>query len=270
MSLAFPARAAPVWAIGLGISAAAHAAVLAAFLAQPVAPPPAEAGLKGREFIDLADVDMILAAPETDLAKGEAAADSAAQLDSPEQTEPARAANDPMLAQIPDPVTDPDLQFRISTPDDPIEAEKEATEVATEVQEQEHTEFAPPATAASPEPSAGDQAQSSSTEAEIGLSDEDTARIEDWQKAIVLALAAAKTYPGAARQARAEGKVILGFSLDSYGRVVARSVLESSGHPVLDRAALALIDGLARLPAPPAAMGPGPFPMRVPIAYSVR
>lgn len=270
MSLAFPARAAPVWGIGLALSAAAHAAVLAAFLTQPVAPPPTEAGLKGREFIDLADVDMILAAPDTDLAEGEAAADSAAQMDSPEQTEPAKAANDPMLAQIPDPVTDPELQFRISTPDEPVEAEKEATEVATDVQEQEHTEFAPPSSAASPAPSAGDQAQSSSTEAEIGLSDEDKARIEDWQKAIVLALAAAKTYPKAARQARVEGKVILEFTLDSYGRVVGRSVQDSSGHAVLDRAALALIDGLTRLPAPPTAMGPGPFPMRVPIVYSVK
>ncbi|MCL7465309.1 energy transducer TonB [Phaeovulum sp. NW3] len=270
MSLAFPARAAPVWTIGLAVSAAAHAAVLAAFLAQPVAPPPAEAGLKGREFIDLADVDMILAAPETDLAQGEAATDSAAQMDSPEKTEPARAANDPILAQIPDPVADPELQFRISTPDDPVEAKKDATEVATEVQDKTHTEFAPPSTAASPAPSAGDQPQSGSTEAELGLSDEDRARIEDWQKAIVLALAAAKTYPKAARNARTEGKVILGFSLDSYGRVVARSVLERSGHPVLDQAALALIDGLAGLPAPPAAMGPGPFPMRVPIVYSVK
>ncbi|MDO5703737.1 MAG: TonB family protein [Paracoccus sp. (in: a-proteobacteria)] len=270
MSLAFPTSLGPGWMAGLAFSAAAHVAVLSAFLAQPIASALPETGLKGREFIDLADIEMILAAPDTDLTEGDMAADSAAQIDSPEMTEPAKAANDPMLAQIPDPVTDPELQFRISNPDEPAEAEADATEIATEVQEEEQTEAALPSVAASPAPSAGEAAQSSSTEAEIGLGDEDKAQIEEWQKSVVLALAAAKSYPKAARKARAEGKVVVEFTLDRYGRVMSRAVQESSGYPVLDDAALALVDGLQRLPAPPPSLGPGPFPMRMPISYSVR
>lgn len=271
MSLAFTRRPGRALALGVAISLCAHGAVAAWLLAYPAADQvPQDPGLKGRAFIDLAEVDMLMLAPDTLLTEGDAAADSAAQLDSPEATEAAETARDPLLAQIPYRVDDPELTFRISSPDEPIESDRKATEVATVQQDTAHTEFAPPSAAASPAPSDGTAQQSSATDAEIGLSDAALAQIEQWQKDIVLALAKAKTYPRAARRARAEGKVTLGFTLDGYGRVIARSVEESSGHAVLDEAALALIDQLDRLPAPPAAMGPGPFPMRVPISYSFK
>lgn len=44
-------------------------------------------------------------------------------------------------------------------------------------------------------------------------------------------------YPDAARRQRAEGRVTLQLNVRADGRIAAVAVLESSGHPVLDRAA---------------------------------
>ena len=269
MSLVYPSRRGPTLVLGLGLSLAAHGGLAALWLTRP-APPPVtrdDPGLRGREFIDLAPVEMLLAAPETDLPDGAPAADSAAALDSPEAREQAAAADDPMLAQIPYEVDDPELKFRVANPEE-SEAQDVAEEVPTEMQEEVTDAQATASTAAAPEASAGQDAASGSAEEEIGLSDEARAQITEWQRDLVLALAQAKTYPPAARDARAEGQVVVAFTLDAYGRVVSRAVQESSGWPVLDAAALALVDGFDRLPAPPAAMGPGPFDLRFPISYA--
>lgn len=271
MSLVYRRRPGPALILGVALSLGAHLALGAVWLAGPaVTPPPQDPGLRGREFIDLAPVEMLLAAPQTDLAEGELAQDSAAALDSPAERELAKAADDPLLAQIPFTPPDPDLQFRIGNPLDEDQSDREATEIPTEVQEEYAEAPAAASVAAAPQASAGQDAQSGSAEEEIGLSEEDTARITEWQKDLVLALAQAKTYPQAARKARAEGRVVLAFSLDRYGRIVERAVAEGSGWPVLDRAALDLLDGFDRLPAPPAAMGAGPFPLQVPISYAFK
>ncbi len=271
MSLVFAPRSGFGLMLGVGLSLVAHGGVVAALLARPLpAPMIEERGLKGREFIDLAPVEMLLAAPDTDMAEGDVSQDSAAQTESAEKTEETKASNDPMLAQVPYEVKDPELQFRLANPDEQTDATKEATEIATKVEEQTHTEFAVPTTAASPAASAGQDEQSGSTETEMGLSDDDKAPIENWQKDLVLAIAAAKTYPKAARKARAVGKVVVAFRLDGYGRILSREVVESSGWPVLDKATLAMFDGFDRLPAPPAAMGKGPFDMQVPVSYSLK
>lgn len=271
MSLVFAPRSGFGLMLGVGLSLVAHGGVVAALLARPL---PAqmieERGLKGREFIDLAPVEMLLAAPDTDMAEGDVSQDSAAQTESAEKTEETKASNDPMLAQVPYEVKDLELQFRLANPDEQTDATKEATEIATKVEEQTHTEFAVPTSAASPAASAGQDEQSGSTETEMGLSDDDKAPIENWQKDLVLAIAAAKTYPKAARKARAVGKVVVAFRLDGYGRILSREVVESSGWPVLDKATLAMFDGFDRLPAPPAAMGKGPFDMQVPVSYSLK
>ncbi|MGB0903939.1 MAG: energy transducer TonB, partial [Mangrovicoccus sp.] len=190
-------------------------------------------------------------------------------LDSAEERILAKAVNDPILAQVPYEVDDPELQFRVANPLEEDQGEVEADEIPTEMQEDYNEVLAQASTAAAPAPSAGQDAQSGSEEEEIGLSDEEKARISKWQQDLVLALAQAKTYPKAARKAKAQGKVTVVFTLDSYGRIVTRKVSESSGWPVLDKAALDLLDGFERLPAPPAAMGKGPFDLRFPISYAL-
>lgn len=269
MSLAYPdQKSGGVLWLGLAASLGLHG-LLAVYSLQSSAlvPLPETLGLKGRELIDLAEVEMLMAAPETDLATGAPADESQAALDSPEKTEIAKTSNDPLLAQIPYQVPDPDLQFRLANPDQNPEARTEATEVPTEIKEDPKDKSTTDSTAAAPDASAGQDAASQSDDTDEGLSDEETAAITAWQKSLVLTFAEAKTYPKAARAARMTGEVIVGFTLDRYGRVLKRKVSRSSGHESLDAAALAVVDGFDRLPAPPGSMGQGPFELSIPFNY---
>jgi protein TonB len=60
-----------------------------------------------------------------------------------------------------------------------------------------------------------------------------------------------KQYPRAARQAHIEGVVMLHFVMDAQGKLVSFDIAKSSGRPVLDNEALALIQR-AQLPPLPA------------------
>ncbi len=72
MSLAYPdQKSGGVLWLGLAASLGLHG-LLAVYSLQSSAlvPLPETLGLKGRELIDLAEVEMLMAAPETDLATG--------------------------------------------------------------------------------------------------------------------------------------------------------------------------------------------------------
>ncbi len=59
-------------------------------------------------------------------------------------------------------------------------------------------------------------------------------------------------YPLAARRERLEGVVVLRIRLARDGRILAVRLSRSSGHQMLDTAALASVQGLGSMPAPPA------------------
>lgn len=61
-----------------------------------------------------------------------------------------------------------------------------------------------------------------------------------------------KQYPRAARQAHIQGVVQLHFVMDAQGKVLSFEIAKSSGRPVLDAEALALIQRAQPLPALPA------------------
>jgi len=61
-----------------------------------------------------------------------------------------------------------------------------------------------------------------------------------------------KQYPRAARQAHIEGVVMLHFVMDAQGKVLTAEIAKSSGRPVLDNEALALMQRAQPLPALPA------------------
>jgi len=61
-----------------------------------------------------------------------------------------------------------------------------------------------------------------------------------------------KQYPRSARQAHIEGVVQLHFVMDAQGKVLSFEIAKSSGRPVLDAEALALIQRAQPLPALPA------------------
>jgi len=79
-----------------------------------------------------------------------------------------------------------------------------------------------------------------------------------------------KTYPAEARQARQQGIVIVRFTVDRGGDVSGVSIKRSSGHDLLDRATLDLLQRVAPLPRMPASMQRDSVTLSLPIDYSLR
>ena len=79
-----------------------------------------------------------------------------------------------------------------------------------------------------------------------------------------------KVYPAEARQARQQGVVTVRFTVDRNGGVSAVAIKRSSGHDVLDRATLDLLQRVAPLPRMPASMQRDSITLSLPIDYSLR
>ena len=78
-----------------------------------------------------------------------------------------------------------------------------------------------------------------------------------------------KQYPRAARQARIEGVVMLHFVMQADGKVSSFEIAKSSGRPVLDAEALALIQRAQPLPALPPDFPTPTLDAVVPIQFSL-
>jgi len=78
-----------------------------------------------------------------------------------------------------------------------------------------------------------------------------------------------KQYPRAARQAHIEGVVMLHFVMDADGKVQSFEIAKSSGRPVLDAEALALIQRAQPLPALPADFPTRTLDAIVPIEFAL-
>jgi protein TonB len=77
-------------------------------------------------------------------------------------------------------------------------------------------------------------------------------------------------YPRSAARAGLGGTVLLAITIDAAGHITQVSVDRSSGHEVLDRAALEAVQDLADVPAPPEALAWQTRALRMPIAYALR
>ena len=88
-------------------------------------------------------------------------------------------------------------------------------------------------------------------------------RILDW-------LAQYRTYPLAARRARIEGVVQLRVTLLPDGTLTDARIEHSSGHAILDRAALELLSRAARLPDDFGSARSGEVELQLPIVYRMR
>jgi protein TonB len=91
-----------------------------------------------------------------------------------------------------------------------------------------------------------------------------------WQTSLMRQLQRFKRYPAAAQSRKEEGVVLLSFSLDRSGHVLAHSIARSSGHPDLDNEVMAMIMRADPLPALPASMPQTRIDLTVPIRFSLR
>jgi len=96
-------------------------------------------------------------------------------------------------------------------------------------------------------------------------------RVEpSWQTGLVKHLQQYKRYPSEAQSRGDEGVVLLGFSVDRAGHVLAHQILHSSGHAELDSEVMAMIERAQPLPPFPPSMPEAKLDLTVPIRFSLR
>ncbi len=91
-----------------------------------------------------------------------------------------------------------------------------------------------------------------------------------WQTGLMRQLQRFKRYPASAHSHKEEGVVLLSFSLDRSGHVLAHSIARSSGFPDLDDEVMAMIMRAEPLPPFPASMVQDRIDLTVPIRFSLR
>jgi len=96
-------------------------------------------------------------------------------------------------------------------------------------------------------------------------------RIEpSWESSLVRQLQRFKRYPSEAQSRSEEGVVLLSFSLDRTGHVLAHRIARSSGFADVDNEVMAMIKRAEPLPAFPASMPQPQLDLTVPIRFSLR
>lgn len=264
----------------VAVSAGAHFTVPAVLLSRTSAPPPelrqTETGVQGAILFDLSD---IIAAPSDageDSAEMAEAEEAPTVTESPEAVDPAQANDDPILNQTPYVDPEDDLKFGVASPDPVEETEETAHETAAEFKEEqieEPSSLGATAADAAQASVSGVEAEAQADKAQAsseGLTAEELEQITEWQKAVVLRIAKAKTYPKLARKKGIAGEVRVKFTINRYGNVISRAVETSSGYPVLDQAALKVFDDLDKLPTPPGHLLGDSFTLMIPLNYSIK
>jgi protein TonB len=215
-----------------------------------------DAGITGAIMFDLSDLIAAPADMAEDSAEAVESAEAPTITESPEVVDPAKAADEPILSQIPYAVEDDSLKFGVASPDPVEEAEDLADEIATkhdpEDVDQASTTGAQESGAADASVAAVATEETSDTSKATGegLTAEEKEAVREWQRDIVLRISKVRKYPPLARKQRIEGEVRVRFTLDQYGTILSSQIETSSGSPVLDEAALAVFDEIGKLPTP--------------------
>ena len=91
------------------------------------------------------------------------------------------------------------------------------------------------------------------------------AAIVKWQKRLLAHLNRAKKYP--VEGARRSAEVVIFFILDRLGHVLSYSVKRSSGEPIFDEAALAMMKRADPVPAPPPEIADEGLTFEIPVQF---
>jgi protein TonB len=78
-----------------------------------------------------------------------------------------------------------------------------------------------------------------------------------------------KQYPKLAQMRGWQGEVIVELQLDGNGKLKSKKIIQSSGHDVLDRQALDMVEKAAPFPLPPETLRGNSFSIKVPIPFKL-
>lgn len=76
-----------------------------------------------------------------------------------------------------------------------------------------------------------------------------------------------RSYPRAAKRAGIQGKVVVEITIDANGKITGTHLIHSSGHSILDAAAIQAVSAVGELPAPPSSLKWQGRSMRIPFVY---
>jgi periplasmic protein TonB len=247
---------------GLGVAVLAHLVVLGLILTTRPVPPPVP---------EVSPIQASLILPELDSpAPVQAVPELPKPAPEPPRIAPVLPKVEPVRPPPPEPVAER-LPAPAPTPvAAPVLAIPEPVAAPAPVVVQAAPAPVPPAPVAAPVPVAVAASpappQARATLASLpGKKDE----VKAYIAALMRQLNRYKTYPPELKKAKTEGRVVLRFSLDKSGRLLASAVQQSSGHPELDRAALEMLARANPLPAIPDFMERDELALAIPVEYSL-
>ena len=78
-----------------------------------------------------------------------------------------------------------------------------------------------------------------------------------------------KKYPKIAAMRNWQGEAIVELELDGNGKLKSKKIIQSSGHEVLDKQALEMVEKALPFPAPPEALRGSNFTITVPVPFKL-
>jgi protein TonB len=163
---------------------------------------------------------------------------------------------------------EPEVALPIETPQEPDKPKEE--EIKEEVKEKVETQdSAAPLTMAPPKVEPSEEPVQATPSAGAVSARVQRADVS-WQKALVSHLNRFKRYPDGARARGSQGSVLVEFTIDRAGNVVASRVVQRSGSTFLDEEAIAVLQRASPLPRPPADMTGELFPLTLPIQFRIK
>jgi protein TonB len=167
----------------------------------------------------------------------------------------------PVALQVPEPAAEPAHPDQVAVmppPSKPVTAHKPAT--TDEKAEREKHKTAPPKPAAAPASKPAQLAMAPNSGAD---SEGARAGRASWESELAAHIRRYATY--AANGSRESGTVRVGVSIDRNGRLLSRRLAGSSGSPVLDSAAMAVIDRAQPYPRFPPGMSQAQIALTIPL-----
>lgn len=168
---------------------------------------------------------------------------------------PAPPAVKPEVAVKPESETKPEEQ---PAPQDPPPPEEQ---METPLKEK------PASTASAPPDAPKEDVEAAAPNQGVSVPAVNSNAIPSWQNSLMLKLNEAKRYPAQARRYRQEGVAYLRFTMDRDGNVMAKSIDQSAGYPLLDEETLDLIERAQPLPEPPEEMPGEALEFVVPVEF---